>query len=168
MIPHRSSIGETGCHCPTRSGSPRSRCRYPVLDGGVGDIKIHSNTVPPIRFVILQHCNTNSKTQCNSIKNPIRSASASVWFWVRCCSGFIRLDGRYRPQGLLSNVRTADICSFRVLRVVTQSRRTWRNRSRSHGSLRRVNSFRQRKCEHSRGSAYRSSAARLPRSDSGT
>jgi hypothetical protein len=36
---------------PTRPGSPRFRCRYPVLDGGVRDIKIHSNTVPPIRSV---------------------------------------------------------------------------------------------------------------------
>jgi hypothetical protein len=50
-ITPRSSIGATGCHCPTRPGSPGSRCRYPVLDGGVRDIKIHSNTVPLIRSV---------------------------------------------------------------------------------------------------------------------
>ena len=72
----------TGCHCPTRPDSPRSRCRYPVLDGAVRDIKIHSNTGPLIRSRVPQHCNAGSKTQCNSIKNPIRSASASVWFWV--------------------------------------------------------------------------------------
>jgi hypothetical protein len=37
--------------------------------------------------------------------------------------------------------KPGDICSVRGLLPLTQNRRTWRNRSRLQGSLRRVNSF---------------------------
>ena len=71
---------------------------------------------------MLQHCNKDSKTQCNSIKYPIGSASASVLVLTTVFQrSQLFLTDDYRLQRSAVECQTGNICSFRVLRVVTHN-----------------------------------------------
>ena len=74
--------------------------------------------------------------------NPLPHKPNTVVIRRAGYGAFGRLD---RVRGVRFSRLTCRAADGPAQPEMTQSRRTWRNRSRSHGSLRRVNSFRQRK-----------------------